>query len=73
MKKTNRAEVSVQLASWWLVVVKGGEGICRSVFVGLDAFPSLVPGGKQLPGRGSANGEKVAQSGSTASLRRWNG
>ena len=38
------------------------------MFVGLDAFPSLVPGGKQLPGRGSANGEKVAQSGSTASL-----
>ena len=54
---------------WW----RGSEGICRSVFVGLDAFPSLVPGGKQLPGRGSANGEKVAQSGSTASLRRWNG
>ena len=78
MKKTNLAEVSVQLASWWLVVVKGplirgSEGICRSVFVGLDAFPSLVPGGKQLPGRGSANGEKVAQSGSTASVRRWNG
>ena len=54
---------------WW----RGSEGICRSVFVGLDAFPSLVPGGKQLPGRGSANGEKVAQSGSTVVGRptRW--
>ena len=55
---------------WW----RGSEGICRSVFVGLDAFLSLVPGSKQLPGRcSSANGEKVAQSGSTASVRRWTG
>ena len=55
----------------------GGEGGVRgsvgvwSVFVGLDAFLSL--GGKQLPGWGSANGEKVTQSESTASVRRWNG
>ena len=36
--------------------VRGSVGVWR-VFVGLDAFLSLV-GGKQLPGWGSVNGEK---------------